>query len=29
LLSLSFSPLCVFSMDAYMYMFGGGVGLEV
>jgi hypothetical protein len=29
LLSLSFSPLIVFSMDAYMYMFGGGVGLEV
>jgi hypothetical protein len=30
LLSLSFSPLCVFSMDAYMYMymFGGGYGLE-
>jgi hypothetical protein len=28
LLSLSFSPLCVFSMDAYMYMFGGGLGLR-
>jgi hypothetical protein len=29
LLSLSFSPLSVFSMDAYMYMFGEGFGLEV
>jgi hypothetical protein len=28
LLSLSFSPLCVCSMDAYMYMFGGRFGVE-
>jgi hypothetical protein len=28
LLSLSFSPLSVFSMDAYMYVFGGGVDLS-
>jgi hypothetical protein len=29
LLSLSFSPLIVFSMDAHMYMFwGGGMGLR-
>ena len=28
LLSLSFSPLSVFSMDAHMYVFGGGFGLE-
>ena len=29
LLSLSFSPLSVFSMDAHMYVFGGGVDLRL
>ena len=28
LLSLSFSPLSVFFMDAYMYVFGGGGDLR-